>query len=174
MRYTTIIDVRDCPQVYRSVTCRLVYLHLVLKSGYHDHDRDMLRTSLRGLAQDTGCTLSAVRHAVKVLVANKLLVIKGRTWYVRKWVVDQTITTRAQQRAAAKAAAMTKEQKERARERELRQEEQERQREEHKRNTTNAEQLTEMLSSGQLGTIARLNRIGKHHDTTEVAAPETR
>lgn len=105
MRYTTIIDISEQRDLYRNVNVRLVYLHLVLKSGYHDHDRDQVKISYRSLAADTGLTLSSVRHAINVLVKWRMLIRKDGTWFVRKWCQEQTITTRAKSSREAKKKA---------------------------------------------------------------------
>lgn len=105
MRYTTIIDISEQRDLYRNVNVRLVYLHLVLKSGYHDHDRDQVRISYRSLAADTGLTVSAVRHAINILVKWRMLIRKDNTWIVRKWCQEQTITTRAKSSRDAKKKA---------------------------------------------------------------------
>lgn len=95
MRYTTIIDISQAPEVYRNQNVRLVYLHLVLKSGYHDHDRDLVRISIRSLAAQVGLTVAAVRHAIAVLTKWKLLQRAGSYYLVRKWVPEQPVTSRA-------------------------------------------------------------------------------
>lgn len=95
MRYTTIIDISEIPAIYRNVNARLVYLHLVLKSGYHDHDRDLVTMSLRRIAAETGLSLSAVRHAVSMLEKAHLLSRQGPFWLVKKWIIEQKISTRA-------------------------------------------------------------------------------
>lgn len=105
MRYTTIIDISEHRDLYRNVNVRLVYLHLVLKSGYHDHDRDQVKISYRSLAADTGLTLSSVRHAINVLVKWRMLIRKDDTWLVRKWCQEQPITTRAKSAKEAKKKA---------------------------------------------------------------------
>lgn len=105
MRYTTIIDISEWRDLYRNVNVRLVYLHLVLKSGYHDHDRDQVRISYRSLAADSGLTLSQVRHAIKILIKWHMLIRKDNTWTVRKWCQEQTITTRAKSSKEAKKNA---------------------------------------------------------------------
>lgn len=148
MRYTTIIDLTEWPDIYHNVNIRCVYMHLVFKSGYHDDDRDQIRTSLRRIAQDTGCTLSAVRHAVRALQKAGLLKIEGKTWHVTKWVVGQAITTRAQQRAQAQAAAKTTEQQQRARERELQDMERERRQAQDKQKAVTYEEYQEMKKKG--------------------------
>lgn len=102
MRYTTIIDIRPMGIAYRSVAVRLVYLHLVLVSGYHDNDRDIWRISIRNLAAETGLTVSATRHALKVLEKwDMIRRIKG-VWYVRKWVPMQAITPRKEPKPSKK------------------------------------------------------------------------
>ena len=95
MRYTTIIDISEIPAIYRNVNARLVYLHLVLKSGYHDHDRDLVTMSLRRIVAETGLSLSAVRHAVSMLEKAHLLSRQGPFWLVKKWIIEQKISTRA-------------------------------------------------------------------------------
>lgn len=121
MRYTTIIDIREIPEVYRNQNVRLLYLHLCLLAGYHDNDRDLVRISIRNLATSSGLTVSATRHAVAVLVKWKLLRVKGSIYRVRKYVEEGTITPRARTRKAAQQAenakieaadAMTREQSE--------------------------------------------------------------
>lgn len=102
MRYTTIIDISEQRDLYRNVNVRLVYLHLVLKSGYHDHDRDQVKISYRSLAADSGLTLSQVRHAINVLIKWRMLLRKDDAWIVRKWCQEQPITTRAKSSKEAK------------------------------------------------------------------------
>lgn len=102
MRYTTIIDISEQRDLYRNVNVRLVYLHLVLKSGYHDHDRDQVKISYRSLAVDSGLTVSAVRHAINVLIKWRMLIRKDGSWIVRKWCQEQPITTRAKSSKEAK------------------------------------------------------------------------
>lgn len=94
MRYTTIIDIREFPPIYRNHNAKLVYLHLVLVSGYHDEDRDQTTISIRQIGYDTGLTLSAVRHAIKVLTAAGLISRNGITWHIRKFVLEKPISPR--------------------------------------------------------------------------------
>lgn len=94
MRYTTIIDISEFPAVYRNENARLLYLHMVLKSGYHDNDRDICRLSVRRLAAEVGLTLSATRHALKVL-ENAVLIKRYQGAYaVRKFIMATAITPR--------------------------------------------------------------------------------
>lgn len=94
MRYTTIIDITEFPTVYRNNNAVLLYLHLVLRAGWHDSDRDTLRISFRQLAQAVGMTLSATRHAVRVLTEAKLLQRDGDVWRVKKWHIEKPPTPR--------------------------------------------------------------------------------
>lgn len=119
MRYTTIIDISEYPAIYRSEAARMVYLHLVLKSGYHDHDRDLADLSLRRIAKETGVTVSAARCALAALQRANLVTRQGGLWYVKKWVVEQPITPRpktaARQKAIERKAIEEQEREERQR-----------------------------------------------------------
>ena len=95
MRYTTVIDISEMPEIYRNMTARLIYVHMSLKAGYHDADRDLVRLSIRRLSADVGVTVSATRHALRQLERAGLLTREGDLWRVKKWVEEQQITTRA-------------------------------------------------------------------------------
>lgn len=95
MRYTTVIDITEMPEIYRNMTARLIYMHLSLRAGYHDSDRDLVTLSIRRVAAEVGVTVSATRHALHLLERSGLLTREGQTWRIRKWVEEQTITTRA-------------------------------------------------------------------------------
>lgn len=100
MRYTTIIDVSEIPRVYANSNAVRVYLHLCLRCGYHDGDRDIITLSIRRLSYDLGLTLSATRHALKLLLDQGLLQYNGgSTWTVIKWVTKKAIGTRAKSEA---------------------------------------------------------------------------
>lgn len=120
MRYTTVIDITQMPGVYKNPTARLVYLHLCLKAGYHDDDRDLCEISLRNLAAQVGVTLSATRHAIAQLERAQLLTRQGTMWVVRKWVMEGDITPRArtkkQQQQIERAAERARENEQRERE----------------------------------------------------------
>lgn len=126
MRYTTIIDITELPSIYKNHNSRLVYLHLVLRCGYHDTDRDMTDTSIRQLSAAVGLTISATRHALLQLQAVGLLSREGRVWTVRKFVVQSPISTRAkttrqaQQRAEARQREAEELEAEKKREQETR------------------------------------------------------
>lgn len=127
MRYTTIIDIREFPQIYRNDHAKLVYLHLVLISGYHDEDRDQTPISIRQISYDTGLSLSAVRHSLKVLISAGLLTRSGITWTVKKFVLDKPISPRIRSEKKRSAAENLE------RERIIKEEQNQREREEKRR-----------------------------------------
>lgn len=89
MRYTTIIDLREWPQAYRNTNIRLVYYHLAMVAGYHDYNRDVTEISIRSLSADTGVTISAVRHALRILEGLQLIKRKDGKTFVRKWLAEK-------------------------------------------------------------------------------------
>lgn len=95
MRYTTIIDITEYPAIYRNTNVRLMYLHLCLIAGYHDEDRDICDISIRKLANDVGLTLSAARHALKILESMSFIRHQGSMIEVKKWISEKPITKRA-------------------------------------------------------------------------------
>lgn len=116
MRYTTIIDITEYPGIWSSSSCRELYLYLVLKSGWHDEDRDMLRASIRHLSAATGLTKSAVEHAIRQLTKAGLLTKKDDAWLVTKWVLQGPVTARAktrQQQADRDAASLLQQERDR-------------------------------------------------------------
>lgn len=94
MRYTTLIDIRGT-KAYASPSVRLLYIHLVLASGYHAEDLDQVRVSIRGLAEQTRLSVSAVRHGLKVLAKLNLVSREGDHLRVAKYVVQDGIPKRA-------------------------------------------------------------------------------
>lgn len=88
MRYTTVIDISEYSSLYRNHNVRLVYLHMALRSGYHDEDRDLLDISLRRLSIEVGLTVSATRHALSVLERAQLVSRQGNLWSVKKWIIQ--------------------------------------------------------------------------------------
>lgn len=94
MRYTTLIDISEMPDIYRNPGTRLLYMHLALKAGYHDDDRDQVRLSLRQICGGSGLTLSAVRHALKQLERAKLVERQGDHLVIRKWFMEAPPTPR--------------------------------------------------------------------------------
>ena len=102
MRYTTVIDIRDYPDLYRNQNARLVYLHLSLAAGYHDNNRDMVSVSIRDLSWQVGITVSACRHALQQLEKLKLVTRDGDKLVVKKWCETDSITPRAKTAAQRK------------------------------------------------------------------------
>lgn len=102
MRYTTIIDISEMPDLYRNLNTRAIYLHLVLKSGYHDNDRDRIRVSIRRLACDARVTISATRNALQQLEkAGMIERSSDGLLAVRKWILDVKPTPRQKATTAA-------------------------------------------------------------------------
>ena len=85
MRYTTIIDYTDIPAIRRSKNAILLYVHMALRAGWHDNDRDLLDASIRSLARDAGLSVSATRHALGQLTKAKLIARQATTWKITKW-----------------------------------------------------------------------------------------
>lgn len=85
MRYTTIIDLSELP-IYQSKSVRLLYLHLCLRAGYHKENQDIITDSLTRIARDTGMTVSAVRCALRQLIAASLAQREGTAIRVIKFV----------------------------------------------------------------------------------------
>lgn len=138
MRYTTLIDISQAPQLYRNINVRLVYLHLVLKAGYHTQDRDIVPTSVRRLAADVGITESAVRHAIKQLTAYGLLVARDRHYIVRKWCEQGEYADRPKTKREQRKMELEIERQRQNMAREAASEALNRQREEYQRQGTNS------------------------------------
>lgn len=146
MRYTTIIDIRDFPSIWKSQSCRQLYLYMTLAAGFEDYNRDEVRDSMRELAYKSGLTLSATRHALKQLARARLVVRRDKTWKVAKWLQSPTISPRELNKR------MTKQQQQQAavaREREERQLKQEAEREASKRNAVSHEEYLQMKNKKQ-------------------------
>mgnify|MGYP003301861970 CR=1 FL=1 len=92
MRYTTIIDIAQCPEIYRNINARLTYLHMVLTCGYHDNDKGLVRKSVRQLSAETGITKSATENALRLLKKFDLVRKNRGRLYVRTWAPEQPIT----------------------------------------------------------------------------------
>lgn len=119
MRYTTIIDITEFPQVFNNQNACRLYLYMCLKAGYHDNDRDLLDISIRRLALQANLSLSATRHALAVLERHHLLTRIGTVFQITKWVQAQEISSRPktvrQQKAIDAAAARARDQEEKER-----------------------------------------------------------
>lgn len=94
MRYTTVIDISEIAEIYRNPAAVRVYIHLALNCGYHDYDRDIYTGSIRRLMADLGLSLSATRHAIKVLQAHNLVRLQGGVYVITKYIPSETITPR--------------------------------------------------------------------------------
>lgn len=107
MRYTTVIDISEFPQIYRNLNARLLYIHMALKAGYHDDDRDVCRQSIRNLSADVGITVSAVRNALLQLEKSGLISRGSDCWIVKKWVATETPSPRTQATVAKKTYVLS-------------------------------------------------------------------
>lgn len=134
MRYTTVIDISEEREVYTNHNARLVYLHLCLKAGYEDSNRDYCRCSIRTLAADVGITVAAVRHALHVLAKAALVERRDGGYMVAKFVLDKHITKRPRTKRQ-------QHEQEEARQRELNMEAQQREAEERRRNAVSPAEL---------------------------------
>ena len=88
--------------MYRNRNARIIYLHMVLRSGWHDNDRDLIDISIRNLASRTGLTISATRHALHQLEHAGLVARQGTLWAVRKFILEEPVTPRARTKAQQK------------------------------------------------------------------------
>ena len=92
MRYTQIIDITECPALWRNHATARVYLFMTLKAGYHDDDRGLVRLSVRQIAAGTGLTKSAVEHALAMLTKWKVARRYRGALYVATMVPERPIT----------------------------------------------------------------------------------
>lgn len=152
MRYTTVIDIRDFPQIYRNIHARLVYIHMALKAGYHDDDRDICRLSIRSLSADTGITVSATRNALLQLEKSGLISKSSDCWIVKKWVLQESPIPRTQKTVSNKDSKLSAE----IRKNDQEQEERSRQIFEWVRSSTR-EQIQELVTKLENGKLARIN-----------------
>lgn len=152
MRYTTVIDITDFPQIYRNLNARLVYIHMALKAGYHDDDRDICRLSIRSLAADVGITVSATRNALLQLEKSGLISKSSDCWIVKKWVLQESPTPRTQKTVSNKDSKLSAE----IRKNDQEQEERARQITEWVRSSSR-EQIQELVTKLENGKLARIN-----------------
>ena len=113
MRYTTIIDIRELP-LYRNPAARQLYLHMVLAAGYHESDMDQVAISIRGLASQTGLTISATRHALAVLVKAGLVRRQAGQLHVAKYVLQEGIPKRARSKKEQQQQQLAREREQKA------------------------------------------------------------
>lgn len=118
MRYTTIIDIREFP-LYKNPACRTLYLHMVLASGYHETDMDQVTVSIRGLATQTGLTVSATRHALSVLMKAGLVRRQSGQLTVAKYVLQEGIPKRARSKKEQQLQQLAREREQQEQERDL-------------------------------------------------------
>ena len=152
MRYTTVIDITDFPQIYRNLNARLVYIHMALKAGYHDDDRDICRLSIRSLAADVGITVSATRNALLQLEKSGLISKSSDCWIVKKWVLQESATPRTQKTASNKDSKLSAE----IRKNDQEQEERARQIMDWVRSSSR-EQIQELVTKLENGKMTRIN-----------------
>lgn len=152
MRYTTVIDITDFPQIYRNIHARLVYIHMALKAGYHDDDRDICRLSIRSLAADVGITVSATRNALLQLEKSGLISKSSDCWIVKKWVLQESPTPRTQKTTSNKDSKLSAE----IRKNDQEQEERARQIMDWVRSSTR-EQIQELVTKLKNGKMSRIN-----------------
>lgn len=96
MRYTTIIDIREAPALYRNPNTRLIYLELVLGSSYQQDTKDRYQGSIRTLAARVGVTFSAARNSLKQLQSLGMISPIEGGWIVKKWIEQPAIIPRRQ------------------------------------------------------------------------------
>lgn len=101
MRYTTVIDVTEIPDIWRNPNCTRLYFYMAMRCGYHDNDRDRLCISIRNLAYAAGLSLSACRHALKVLQKFGLVSPMGEYYLVKKFLLETKPTSRTQRTTGA-------------------------------------------------------------------------
>lgn len=101
MRFTTLIDITEYPQIWKSQSATRLYILLTLKCGYHDDDRDLIRLSLHTMEAEAGLSFSAVRHALKILMKAGLLVKENDGFRVTKWCAEKKITERSKKTGTA-------------------------------------------------------------------------
>lgn len=113
MRYTTIIDIREFP-LYKNQAARTLYLHMVLASGYHETDMDQVTISIRGLATQTGLTVSATRHALSVLMKAGLVRRQSGHLHVAKYILQEGIPKRARSKKDQQLQQIAREREQKA------------------------------------------------------------
>lgn len=111
MRYTTIIDIREAPALYRNANTRLIYLELVLGSSYQQYSKDRYQGSFRTLAARVGVTISAVRNSLKQLQALGMVSPIEGGWIVKKWIEQPPIIPRRQRPKPEQPISLSDDQK---------------------------------------------------------------
>lgn len=111
MRYTTIIDIREAPALYRNANTRLIYLELVLGSSYQQDTKDRYQGSFRTLAARVGVSVSAVRNSLKQLQALGMVSSIEGGWIVKKWIEQPAIIPRRQRPKPEQPISLSEDQK---------------------------------------------------------------
>ena len=111
MRYTTIIDIREAPALYRNANTRLIYLELVLGSSYQQDTKDRYQGSFRTLAARAGVTISAVRNSLKQLQSLGMVSPIEGGWIVKKWIEQPAIIPRRQRPKPEQPISLSEDQK---------------------------------------------------------------
>lgn len=101
MRYTTVIDISEYPPLYNCLSARIIYFHLVLKSGWGEKNQDFCRASIRSLQADLHLSFSAVRHGLDVLVKTSMIRKVDGGFLVRKFCTPAQPGKRAKTRREA-------------------------------------------------------------------------
>lgn len=105
MRYTTVIDITEIAGVWNNPNICRLYFYMAMKCGYHDEDRDILKISFRNLAAQSSLTLSATRHALKVLESQQLVIKEKDAYRVTKFVLEKKPAERTQKTKATMSAS---------------------------------------------------------------------
>lgn len=143
MRYTTVIDITQCPDIYRNTNARLLYFHMVLVCGYHDHDKGLVRKSVRQLAAETGITKSATENALRQLIRWQLARRFRGKLYVVNWWPEQPITKPKRRAQDIRDQAI-------AREREAKNQEREAEVQRAKEGSVNYEEYQALKNAGKI------------------------
>lgn len=174
MRYTTVIDISEFRNIYRNHAIRLVYLHLCLKAGYHDNDRDVCNLSIRSLAADAGLTVSAVRNALHVLTTHGLISKSGPVIVVKKFVLEQTVTARPRSEREKRKQDARRDERQRAEERDAREAQERAQRSELERQgkTQFMVWYEERMKAAESGDIDAIETVRKYKSTYDAHAAQ--
>lgn len=87
---------------------------MVLASGYHETDMDQVTVSIRGLATQTGLTVSATRHALSVLMKAGLVRRQSGHLHVAKYILQEGIPKRARSKKDQQLQQIAREREQKA------------------------------------------------------------
>lgn len=95
MRYTTAIDLTETPRIWNNKNAARLYMWMAFKCGYHSEDRDKITISIRNLSAALKMSESAVRHSLRMLAREGLVLHCGSSDYVvTKFVEEKPIGKR--------------------------------------------------------------------------------